>query len=251
MKHFLIFFIFLFFVPVQSFAGRKPIQIQDKGSVGNHGEYYPPADMPEVYYNSDNLEIIIVADGFADYYDVNIVSQSTQLAVISTQVDGYGDSIDFNLITLLTINYSTAMKRKFILQSVLALLPSLGVSPFGMSAGNVQGVPNNGGQATKMTANSSSVTVNTDPNSTIMLYKHNYIPYIAPLVLQKVNLDHSQYVIASDVIAGSNVDSVRLGGEVVVKAGVEYEIEASGTVTLQGGFRVEKGATFAVYPSSF
>lgn len=31
----------------------------------------------------------------------------------------------------------------------------------------------------------------------------------------------------------------------------EYEIEASGTVTLQDGFKVEKGATFAVYPSSF
>ena len=47
------------------------------------------------------------------------------------------------------------------------------------------------------------------------------------------------------------VDSVRTSGSVTVKEGVEYEIEASGTVTLQGGFNVEKGATFAVYPSSF
>ena len=31
----------------------------------------------------------------------------------------------------------------------------------------------------------------------------------------------------------------------------EYEIEASGTVTLQDGFKVEKGATFAIYPSSY
>ena len=60
----------------------------------NHSEYYPPADMPEVYYDSDNLEIIIVADGFASYYDVDIISQSTQLAVISTQIGGYGDTID-------------------------------------------------------------------------------------------------------------------------------------------------------------
>ena len=50
--------------------------------------------MPEVYYDSDNLEIIIVADGFASYYDVDIISQSTQLAVISTQIGGYGDTID-------------------------------------------------------------------------------------------------------------------------------------------------------------
>ena len=73
---------------------RHHIRIHQTGQMPNHSEYYPPADMPEVYYNSDNLEIIIVADGFADYYDVNIVSQSTQLAVILTQVDGYGDTID-------------------------------------------------------------------------------------------------------------------------------------------------------------
>lgn len=32
---------------------------------------------------------------------------------------------------------------------------------------------------------------------------------------------------------------------------VEYEIEASGVVRLEDGFQVERGATFAVYPSSF
>lgn len=40
-------------------------------------------------------------------------------------------------------------------------------------------------------------------------------------------------------------------GNVTVKNGAEYEIEATGTVTLEDGFKVEKGATFAVYPSSF
>ena len=110
----------------------------------------------------------------------------------------------------------------------------------------------NDGKILSDTISTDSVTLRTiSPNSTVMLYKHNYIPYIAPLVLQKANLDHSQYVIASDVTAGSNVDSGRTNGDVVVKAGVEYEIEASGTVTLQDGFKVEKGATFAVYPSSF
>lgn len=113
-----------------------------------------------------------------------------------------------------------------------------------------------GNQATellmKMIISSSSVTFNNvSPNSSIMLYKHNYIPYIAPLVLQKVDLNRSQYVIASDVTAGRSVDSGRTNGDVTVKNGIEYEIEASGTVTLEGGFSVEKGATFAVYPSSF
>ena len=73
---------------------RNQIRIRQTGQIPNHSEYYPPADMPEVYYDSDNLEIIIVADGFASYYYVDIVSQSTQLAVISTQTGGYGDTID-------------------------------------------------------------------------------------------------------------------------------------------------------------
>ena len=38
---------------------------------------------------------------------------------------------------------------------------------------------------------------------------------------------------------------------VVVTSGVEYEIEASGTVTLENSFKVEEGATFAVYPACF
>jgi len=89
------------------------------------------------------------------------------------------------------------------------------------------------------------------PNSTVMLYKHNYIPFIAPLMLQNVTLNRSQYVIATDVTAGNSIDSIRTPGDVTIPVGVEYEIEASGIVRLEDGFKVEKGATFAVYPSSF
>ena len=59
-----------------------------------HLEQNIPADMPEVYFNSSDMEIIIVGDGFATYYDVEIVSLGSMLTVISTQVDGFGDSID-------------------------------------------------------------------------------------------------------------------------------------------------------------
>ena len=51
--------------------------------------------------------------------------------------------------------------------------------------------------------------------------------------------------------SGNAIDSNRTSGEVTVKDGIEYEIEASGTVMLQDGFKVEKGATFAVSPSCF
>ena len=38
---------------------------------------------------------------------------------------------------------------------------------------------------------------------------------------------------------------------IMPEAFIDYEIEASGTVTLEDGFQVEKGASFAVYPACF
>jgi hypothetical protein len=75
-------------------ADEAQINLKHQHNQGNHSEYYQPADMPEVYFDSDLQEIILYADGNADYYDVDIVSLSTTIAMISTQVDGYGDSID-------------------------------------------------------------------------------------------------------------------------------------------------------------
>ncbi|MBR5726681.1 MAG: hypothetical protein IKX56_08115 [Muribaculaceae bacterium] len=109
----------------------------------------------------------------------------------------------------------------------------------------------NDGVVKKSMASTSVTFSSISPNCTVMLYKHNYIPYIAPLFLQNASFNQSQYVIASDVTAGRAIDSGRTQGDVTVNSGIEYEIEASGTVTLQDGFNVEKGAAFAVYPSSF
>ena len=109
----------------------------------------------------------------------------------------------------------------------------------------------NAGGIRKKTASSTVTFSNVSPNGSLMLYRHNSIPYIAPMVLQNAILNESQYVVASDVTAGTSVDGIRSRGDVIVKSGVEYEIEASGTVTLCDGFEVEQGATFSVIPSTF
>ncbi|MBQ7691587.1 MAG: hypothetical protein IJT30_10430 [Muribaculaceae bacterium] len=92
---------------------------------------------------------------------------------------------------------------------------------------------------------------NLNPNSIVMVYRHDKLPYIAPLVLQNTTIGNSQYVIAGDVVAGNHVDSGRTAGDVTISSGVEYEIEHKGTVTLAPGFKVEKGATFSVAPSDY
>ena len=99
--------------------GEEKLNLQHIGHHGNHGEYYPPADKPEVYYDTDNEEIIIIADGFASYYDVDIVSQSTMQLVLYTAISGYGDNIDVsslpddNYKIVITSSYNNVYEGQF------------------------------------------------------------------------------------------------------------------------------------------
>ena len=92
---------------------------------------------------------------------------------------------------------------------------------------------------------------NVNPNSTVMVYSHNYLPHIVPLYLQNERIVNSQYVIANDVIAGRNVDSNRTAGDLTIASGVDFEIDAKGSVILAPGFTVEKGALFSVTRSDY
>ena len=75
--------------------------------------------MPEVYFDSDTQEIIIIADGFASYYDVDIISQSTLQLVLYTTISGYGDSIDVSLLPddnykiVITSSYNNVYEGQF------------------------------------------------------------------------------------------------------------------------------------------
>ena len=98
MKHHLFFifcFVLIVFRLLADDGNNAPINMQHQ-THDDHSEYYPPADMPEVYIDFEDMEIIIVGDGFADYYDVDIVSMVSMQSVIYTQIGGYGDSIDIS-----------------------------------------------------------------------------------------------------------------------------------------------------------
>lgn len=122
MKRLFLVLIFLLSVSGLSFADSRPIQIKDKGAVGDHSQYYPPADLPEVYFDSGNLEIIIVADGFSTYYDVEITSTTGNIPIISTRVDGYGDSIDVSYLPvddysiIITSEFNNQYEGQFVIE---------------------------------------------------------------------------------------------------------------------------------------
>ena len=72
----------------------QTINMQHVKQGGQHNEFYIYADQPDVYYDDDNLQIIIDGGGEVTYYDVEITSMTTWYVVISTQVNGYYDTID-------------------------------------------------------------------------------------------------------------------------------------------------------------
>lgn len=126
------------------------------------------------------------------------------------------------------------------------------ISVSGMPLHSFLSYCSNDGSLNRVSTNSSTVTLShVDANSCVMLTRHNYIPYIAPLVLQNTTLGNSQYVIASEVLAGRSVDTGRASGDVTVPSGVNYEIEATGEVRIEGGFTVEQGAQFTIKPSEY
>ena len=100
----------------QTRVGEAKLNMQHVGHHGTHSEHYIPADAPDVYFDSDELEITIVADGFSSYYDVVIEDYYTGVVVISTQISGYGDSIDVSSLSAgnYTITITTSYNNVFV-----------------------------------------------------------------------------------------------------------------------------------------
>ncbi len=105
---------------------------------------------------------------------------------------------------------------------------------------------NYGHQGTIVGNDNSFTFIPAHPTSTLMIYNHEHIPYIAPMMLQNCEISNSQYIYASSFSAGKSILPNNTPGNVIIKNGVEYEIEATDDVLLGEGLIVENGATFAI-----
>ena len=95
-------FIFLFVILLSSLslsAREDPVILHNGGSVNDRYDLPMPAEMPDVYYNNVSQTITIDSGGEVNYYDVEIMSLITFDVVISTQVNGYYDTIDVSLLS--------------------------------------------------------------------------------------------------------------------------------------------------------
>ena len=98
MNYRIIIFLLLSIVGLQAQASDEEIVLSCPGHQHDHIEHYDPADMPIVYFDSEAMEIIIEAEGYADYYVVEVISMVSGQTLIYTQIDGYGDTIDISAL---------------------------------------------------------------------------------------------------------------------------------------------------------
>ena len=86
----------MFVLSISACYSQELINMQHIGNHDDHSNIPVPAEMPDVYYNNVSQTIIIDGTGEVDYYDVEIMSLTTFDVLISTQVNGYYDTIDIS-----------------------------------------------------------------------------------------------------------------------------------------------------------
>ncbi len=75
------------------------INLHYPGNNHTHFDQPVPVDMPAAYCDVEIHLITIVGEGIVDYYDVEIISLSTLNTVISTEVNGYYDTVDISTLS--------------------------------------------------------------------------------------------------------------------------------------------------------
>ena len=103
------------------------------------------------------------------------------------------------------------------------------------------------GMCEPKTATSNNVSfTNVSPNSHIVIYKHNMLPYLAPIQIQDEIINNSLHYFANMVNIGTFAYSDRESGNVILDNNADVVIEALGDVTLGPGLILNSGASLAI-----
>ena len=181
------------------------------------------------------------------YYSIGMAEAFSKVYYRLTQNTTYNhDILEHNLLGDPEFEMWTSEPQRYSNISVSRYQHSFSIQ--GINVNDTVSYCDNDGNVGRANGNSYGYVVlaNISPNSSIMIYNHDHIPYIVPLMLQNCNINNSQYVYASSFSAGNSVVPNITHGNVIIKNGAVYEIDATDDVHLGEGFIVENGATFAI-----
>ena len=103
------------------------------------------------------------------------------------------------------------------------------------------------GMCVSKTATSNNISfTNISPNSHIVIYRHNMLPYLAPIQIQDEIINNSLHYFADVVNIGTFAYPDRESGNVILDSNADVVIEALGDVTLGPGLILNSGASLAI-----
>ena len=92
----------------------------------------------------------------------------------------------------------------------------------------------------------SGTFTNLPKNYVLTLYKHDYLPYVAPVYLQNEQVTGRHYLAANRIYIGNHVDATKTAGDFTIDSGADVTLDVSGDVTLDAGTEIKLGATFEI-----
>lgn len=87
---------------------------------------------------------------------------------------------------------------------------------------------------------------NVPKNYMITFYKHDYLPYVAPIYLQNESVMGKHYLRGGIIKMGNHVDSAKATGDFIIKSDADIVLDVTNEVMLDAGTTIELGATFEI-----
>lgn len=109
------------------------------------------------------------------------------------------------------------------------------------------GLLDNHGSPRKLHINGNNFSINDfNPNSSIVVYKHNWIPKLFPLILQNCEIDSSNSYLVNSLKIGSNIDSNRISGDVLFMEGSRAEYIVYGETNIYNNVIIKANASITL-----
>lgn len=204
----------------------------------------------------------------------NIIHKSMKIgpavAFAKTQTKDYPDKLKQNLVGCPELDMWTGVPQQFGKIDIVRGDRQITLKNADLSGCNIAYFDYNKGTRNIMVADSTVCVIdNADPNSSLVVYKHNYIPYFPSMELQNGVFNGPKYIFSESMSIGGKVNSTRSYGDFLFQKGVavfdtEHDVKiCEGTtfdnesdvtfkakeVIIMGG-KIKRGATVTVVAPS-
>ena len=155
----------------------------------------------------------------------NIIHKSMKIgpavAFAKTQTKDYPDKLKQNLVGCPELDMWTGMPQQFGEIDIVRGNRQITLKNANLSGCNIAYFDYNKGTRNIVVADSTVCVIdNADPNSSLVVYKHNFIPYVSSIELQNGVFNDPKYIFSESISIGAKINSSRPYGDFLFQKGV-------------------------------